>query len=288
MPLPAPALTARSRPRLVGGLRLVLTVVLLAVSAPPAAAVRPAAQGPGPFRIFFPFVVRTTYIFLPVVLKVAQIPLDLIVNPSFENTGWFTDASGNQEPFGWTFFSPGTGQTLPFPTKQQDGGTVPAISGGQGEYVHKFFWQLPEDEWLGGTRGLILDGTLTYKIFSDHLAHALRLSQTLTYAPGRWVRVTGYLLGETQPFACSGSGVLEDDHFIGSVQLGGAADTRFYSVMRSHFDVANNTRAWNKFSVTAQVPGNGQLPLVVIAQSNWPCPVDFFVDNFQAFEVAAP
>ena len=39
------------------------------------------------------------------------------------------------------------------------------MSGGQGEYVHKYFWQLPYDEWVGAPRGLILEGQLTYKVF---------------------------------------------------------------------------------------------------------------------------
>lgn len=213
--------------------------------------------------------------------------VDLIANPSFENTNWTNDLAGNQHPFGWTFYSPAAGQVMPFPTKWDNGVQVPAISGGQGEYVHKFWWQLPYDERLGATRGLILDGGLTYKIFSDHLAHALVLSQTLTYSPGRWVKVTGYILGEAQPNACGG-GPFGADHFIAAVRLGSANDTRYYGSMIHEYDVAGNTRPWNKFSVTAQVPANGKLQLVVTAQANWPCAVDFFVDHFQAFDVRAP
>ena len=118
---------------------------------------------------------------------------------------------------------------------------------------------------------------------------ACAFSQTLTYTPGLWIKVTGYILGETQISICSGgTGKLEDDHFIGSVRLGDVANTRFYSEMHQRHELPNNQRAWNKFSVTAQVPDNGQLPLVVIAQSNWGCPVDFFIDHFQAFVVAQP
>lgn len=237
---------------------------------------------------YLPAITHTGVTFLPLVRRSGDTPINIIANPSFENEAWFTDMYGNQHPAGWLFFAPAAGQTMPFPTKRQGSNTVPAISGGQGEYVHKYFWQLPEEERLGGARGLILDGQITYKVFSDHIPHALKLSQVLTYTPGRWVRVTGYIVGETQPFACSGNGVLEDDHFIGSVQLGGAADTRFYAVMHNHHDVPGNTRPWNKFSVAAQAPGNGQLLLVVIAQSNWGCPVDFFIDHFQAYETSGP
>ena len=225
-------------------------------------------------------------LYLPVMRVARELPLDIIANPSFENEFWFTDSGGNQRPSGWTFFAPANGQTMPFPTKRQGGGNVPAISGGQGEYVHKYFWQLPDNERLGGSRALILDGQLTYKVFSDHIPHALRLSQTLTYTPGRTVRVTGYIVGETQVFTCSGSGTLEDDHFVASVQLGSATDTRFYNVMRNQHALPGNERAWNKFSVTAQVPSSGQLSLVVIMQSNWGCPVDFFIDHFEAHDIS--
>ena len=58
--------------------------------------------------------------------------------------------------------------------------------------------------------------------------------------------------------------------------------------MRDHFDVPGNERPWNKFQVMAQMPPSGDLPLKFIVQSNWPCEVNFFIDNFQAFDLSAP
>ncbi len=244
---------------------------------------------------YLPTITTTGRTYVPLVQRSgappnpAGTPINIIANPSFENQAWFTDGFGNQHPAGWQFYAPAQGQTMPFSTKRDNGGNSPAISGGLGEYVHKYYWQLPDNERLGGVRGLILAGQLVYKVFSDHIPHALRLSQVITHTPGQWVRVTGYIVGEANINWCSGgTGLLEDDTFLASVQLGSAADTRFYSVMRTHYDVLNNTRPWNKFSVTAQAPGNGQLLLAVIAQSNWACPVDFFVEHFEAFEVAGP
>jgi hypothetical protein len=265
-----------------------LVAVVLALAIVPAGASPARSQVDGANTMYLPLLVVTGYTYFPIVRMPGDEPINLITNPSFENTNWFTDLGGNQHPAGWTFYAPTNGQPLPFPTKQQGNDTVPALSGGQGEYVHKHDWQLPTNEQLGAIRGLILNGTLTYKVFSDHIPHALRLSQTLTYTPGRWVKVTGYIVGETQPFQCSSTGVLEDDHFIGSVRLGTVADTRFYNVMKDQHAVPGNERAWNKFSVTAQVPANGQLPLVVIMQSNWGCPVDFFIDHFQAYDAYVP
>jgi hypothetical protein len=264
-------------------------LLVLAFGSHPAAA-KPAPLAPDDlYQLFIPLIVNTGYTYLPVVLRTVptNFPINIITNPSFEDTRWTTDLAGNQHPFGWTFYSPAAGQVMPFPMKWDNGVLVPAISDGQGEYVHKFWWQLPEDEWLGGARGLILDGGLTYKIFSDHLAHALVLSQTLTYTPGRWVKVTGYIVGETQPNACGG-GPFGADHFMAAVRLGSIDDTRYYGSMIHQFDVPDNTRPWNKFSVTAQVPANGHLDLVVIAQTNWACAVDFFVDHFEAFDTPMP
>ena len=161
---------------------------------------------------------------------------------------------------------------------------VPAVSGGPGEYVHKCWWQLPDNERLGQPRGLILDGGWTYKIFNDGNPQALQLSQMLTGTPGKTMEVTGFILGETANRPTNPAGKLEDDHFIGSVQLGGVADTRFYASMIQHADVPGNERHWNKFDVLAVVPDSGQLLLTVIMQQNWAGETDFFIDNFQAVE----
>src|SRR2546430_546851 len=75
---------------------------------------------------------------------------------------------------------------------------------------------------------------------------------------------------------------LEDDHFIGSVQLGNTSDTRFYATMIQHNDVPGNERHWNKYDVSAIVPPSGQLQLTVIMQQNWSGETDFFIDNFSA------
>jgi hypothetical protein len=271
--------------------RLLWAVWLLSLGALPAG----AAQGPTDgLTLYLPVVsvindpTPDHFYHFPLLQLTRDMPVSLIANPSFENESWFTDLGGNQRPTGWSFYSPPNGQVMPFPTKRQGGGHVPAISGGTGEYVHKYYWQLPENERVGGTRGLILNGQLTYKVFSDHIPHALRLTQTLHYTPGRSVKVTGYILGETNIFTCNSGGLLEDDHFIGSVQLGGVADTRFFNVMTNQHAVPGNERPWNKFSVTTQVPPNGQLQLVVVMQSNWGCPVDFFIDHFEAFDVSGP
>jgi len=166
---------------------------------------------------------------------------------------------------------------MPFPTKNANGSLVPAVSDGPGEYIHKYSSQLPKNERLGAPRGLILDGNLVYKAFGFYIAQALRLSQVVTGNPGEFLRVTGYILGESHEI-----GPFENDDFIASVRLGDVADTRERVVMVQNHDVPGNERAWNRFEVVAPVPGSGQLTLTIIVQQNWQNRTDFFLDNFRA------
>jgi hypothetical protein len=239
-----------------------------------------------------------TPMFMPVILNPLSTPINL-ANGSFEAdtsvnfsdpwpfchyTGFTDQPKGNQHPSGWTYYSPAAGQPLPFPTKMQQGAIVPAISGGPGENVHKCTWMLPDNERLGQPRGLILAGDWTYKAFNDGNPTALQLSQTLTGTPGRTMQVTGYILGETPDKPTNPLGKLEDDHFIGSLQLGSASDTRFYAAMIQVYDVPGNERHWNKFIVSEVVPPSGQLLLTVTIQQNWAGETDFFLDDFTAVE----
>jgi hypothetical protein len=277
--LPPYARNPHSRlPRGVVPVALALLSLALGAAGPTPPANSPQSPAPA-------YVVR-----LPYVVTFHSIAINIIANPSFENEQWETDYAhgGNQWPAGWSHYSPDAGVLMPFPTKSQGGSTVESRSGGYGEYVHKYQWQLPTPEYLGAPRGLIIDGQLTYKVFSSNISYALVLSQTVHYTAGHLISVTGYILGETKVSSCSASGILENDHFIASLQLGSAVDTRPYVRMRDHFDVPGNERPWNKFQVMAQLPPSGDLPLKFIVQSNWPCEVNFFIDNFQAFDLSAP
>ncbi len=257
-----------------------------------------AAAPRGGSLLYLPLVENLRPVYLPVVWRQLNEPVNL-VNGSFESDtvlDWLhsppcyyndpfhvlTDPQGNQHPRGWGFYSPPAGALMPFPTKMQQGQVVPAISSGPGEYVHKGWCQLPENERYGGSRALILDGSWTYKAFRYGNPQALVLSQVLTGTPGLRMEVTGYILGESpdQPTGPK----LEDDHFIGSVQLGSVKDTRFYATMIQHNDVPGNQRHWNKYDLSASVPASGQLSLIIIMQQNWAGETDFFIDHFQAVE----
>jgi hypothetical protein len=275
-----------------------ILVVLILASSRPANADRAAAPA-GSSLIYLPTITNTATVYLPFISNAVSQPINL-ANGSFEaDTAvdfvnfpnapcryfGFTDSpKGNQHPSGWNYYSPAGGQLMPFPTKMQMGNVVPATSGGPGEYVHKCWWQLPDDERLGQPRGLIVEGDWTYKAFNFGNPQALQLSQVLTGTPGFRMEVTGYILGETSDRPTGPK--LEDDHFIGSVQLGSVADTRFYATMIQHNEVQGNERHWNKYVVLETIPDSGQLLLTVIVQQNWAGETDFFLDNFQAVEWA--
>jgi hypothetical protein len=283
---------------------VVAGILTLALVGAAGSVVAGQAQAPaGGQNLYLPLTSDLRPVYLPLTLNQIYVPINPgnpgnLVNGSFEAdtaidfvhspqapcrySGFTDQPKGNQHPSGWTYYSPDSGQALPFPTKMQQGAVVPAISGGPGEYVHKCWWQLPDNERLGQPRGLILDGDWTYKVFNSGNPQALQLSQVLTGTAGMIMEVTGYILGES-PDKPTGP-KLEDDHFIGSVQLGSVTDTRFYATMIQHNDVAGNERHWNKYDLSAPIPDSGQLLLTVIMQQNWAGETDFFIDNFQAVE----
>ncbi len=86
---------------------------------------------------------------------------NLLVNGSFED-GWIDlpPAAGNltnQQPIGWTL------TWLPPGTLLWDSSSD--IARGVPECLHKPYWTLPPNEWLGAPDALILDGDITYKMF---------------------------------------------------------------------------------------------------------------------------
>ena len=204
----------------------------------------------------------------------------LIANPSFE-MGYTLTFRQQQAPNGWDFSSPGAGQTLPYPTKMQQGNVVPAIADDQAESQLYTSDQLPADEHTGQPRALILDGNTVLRTHGAWRASAVVLRQTLTAPAGALVRVTGYILAESLD-----PGTKEDDDLVAAVRLYGVStveDKRLLKQMITHNDVANDTRHWNRFQVTAVVPASGKLPLEVIMQQNWGLGSEwFFIDNFSS------
>lgn len=109
-----------------------------------------------------------------------------LVNGSFED-GWIDlpPAPGNltnQQPVGWTliWLAPGS----PMWDSPAD------IARGVPECLHKPFWTLPPDEWLGGPKALILDGDVTYKMFHHGTSFGSQLSQVVDDLPSGKYRLT--------------------------------------------------------------------------------------------------
>ena len=123
---------------------LVAAVLGAALALPLAARLAGVAQAnpAGGGSYYIPFVVRPEPTPTPPVTAPAG-----IANPSFENENWFTDYGngGNQHPVGWAYFAPAKDQPMLWPTKGQEGATVPATSTGPGENVHLYWHQIPEE-----------------------------------------------------------------------------------------------------------------------------------------------
>ena len=221
-----------------------------------------------------------TATFTPTVTRINPFtPVSLLENPSFE-FGYTLSPVNQHLPNGWSFYSPATGQPLPYPTKMQSGAIIPALADDLAESQLFTTEQLPPDEALGQSRALILEGKTVLRTHGAWRASAVVLKQTIKAPPSAVIRVTGYILAESLS-----TGPKEDDSMVAAVRLYGATglmeDKRLLVQMVTRNDVPNSSRHWNRFEVLAVVPANGQLPLEVILQQNWGLASDwFFVDNF--------
>lgn len=107
---------------------------------------------------------------------------NLLVNGSFED-GWIDlpPTVGNlinQQPVGWTliWLPPGS------PMWDSPADTARGVP----ECLHKPSLLLPVDERLGGSRALILDGDVTYKMFHHGASFGSQLTQTVSLPAGSY------------------------------------------------------------------------------------------------------
>ncbi len=243
---------------------------------PPTITPSPTFTPVPPTSTFTPFVPTRTP--LPTATH-APVAANLITNPSFE-MGWTLSSRQQQVPLGWQYYSPSAGETMPYPTKLQNGAVKAAVADDQAECQHFTADQLPPDEQLGQSRGLILEGKTVLRTHGAWRASATVLRQTLAAPASAVVRVTGYILAESLS-----QGKKEDDDLVAGVRLYGATgmveDHRLLVTMQTRNDVPTSSRHWNRFEVTATVPGNGLLPLEIVLQQNWGTESEwFFIDNF--------
>lgn len=181
-----------------------------------------------------------------------------LANGGFEE-GWTTVEFGNQAPNGWVFTWVGIGQPL-----YDDPGS-PAT--GVCECVHKLITQLPPHEHPGGSDPLILDGTTTYKLFTN-AAFGTELRQVVNLPPGSSWRLTVpvrvHLYGETDAFAAESSAwvLLSETEARGGWVNG--------------FDMGD--RRWFDHTVEFEAPASGEVIVLIRVKSKWPRIKDFFVD----------
>ncbi len=184
-------------------------------------------------------------------------PTNLLGNGSFED-GWETIDFGNQRPNSWQISWVQPGDPLY---------DSPDLATGICECVHKLKDQLPPEEQPGGSDPLILDGVVTYKIFSASQSFGTQLSQTVSgLTPGETLRLSVPLRlhhnGEIDPFGAE-AGVWVD----------GKGD---WSNVEDMGD-----RKWCKHELTFAVPASGSVTIDVRVKSKYPSAKDFFMDDFR-------
>ncbi len=195
------------------------------------------------------------------------LPGNALVNGSFED-GW-TDlppAPGfliNQQPNGWTLSWLPKDQPL-----WDDSGTT---AQGVPESLHKLADQLPPEEKPGGPRALILDGSVTYKMFHFGAPFGSQLFQVVSNLPpgSNWrftVPVQAHTHGDNDPWASeSGAWAITSASQSGGwVPAGDMGD-----------------RVWFYHNVEFTVPADGRVELLIRVKSKWFRAKDFFIDGVQ-------
>ncbi len=183
-------------------------------------------------------------------------PDNPLKNGSFEN-GWHDIEFGNQRPKSWaiSWVEPGD-----FLYDSPDPAT------GICECVHKLAEQLPVEEQPGGIDPLILDGTVTYKLFSGQ-AFGTQLSQTISgLAPGSEYRLS-------VPLRLHNYGDPDAYGAEAGVWVDGVGDWSNAEDMGS--------RVWCKHELTFTVPADGSIDIDVRVKSKRPLVKDFFIDDLR-------
>jgi hypothetical protein len=178
-------------------------------------------------------------------------------NGSFEDEEWdsYWMNTGNQQPADWNLSWIEPGQ--PLYDASDPALVVP-------ECVHKYDRQLPPHEQLGQPGALILDGQLTYKLFTDSAPFGAELRQTVSgLLPGLPVKLSVPILLVTRDG--------DNDAYTAEsgVWINGTGDWANAATM--------GYRHWYYHTVETVVPGSGQLEIVIRFKSKW-TGADFFID----------
>ena len=188
-------------------------------------------------------------------------PNPFIYNPSFEDENWETVELGNQAPDGWDLNLVPIGAPLFSETDY--------FAGGQCECIHKYNWQLPPNEQLGGPDALILEGQLTYKIFSTNSFGTELRQETLNVPVGSTWRVTiPVRIHKHQDFT--------DWSAASRVIVNGEILSDWV------WDVQAGDRTWYEHQVEFFVPDDGVVDIQIQFMSRLPIPRDFFIDHIRA------
>jgi len=192
---------------------------------------------------------------------------------------WMTGPDGNQTPLDWEVVYLPNNSTMFWAEKAYGNGQgiMLARVERQPEIVFKLATQLPPDEQAGQSRALLLGPVLKQVYKSFHGPSCTRhVNRVLGLTPGRKVRLSCYILPDTQDVPRGPAGHLEDDHCHAQVELvcnGYSSPVpvhRTYAEMKDRRDWPGNSRVWNLFEISAFVPPSGEMTIIQKTQQNWP------------------
>ena len=150
------------------------------------------------------------------------------------------------------------------------------LASGTSESRHlEWPYNIPPSEYIGMPDAIILDGKVTYKMFSFNDAFGTELTQNVTLQPGDIWRLTVpinvHLHGEIDPYAAESS-----------ITVNGQPDQPW-----SHgFNMID--RRFCKHTVVFTVPADGQAHISIKVKSKYQNAKDFFIDDVRLTPATDP
>jgi hypothetical protein len=193
---------------------------------------------------------------------------DCLWNVELNKCDWHIDDVGNQPPrSGWDLYQVPKGEPL-----FGSGDLATEVS----EAKHLESPQnIPPHERVGEEAAIILDGKVTYKIFSRSEAYGTELSQTVSLNPGSsWlltVPINAHFDDETDPYAAESSVTVNNLPVQPWANLDGMINRRFC-----------------KHTISFTVPQDGNAHISIRVKSKYRNPKDFFIDDVTLIPASEP
>lgn len=182
-----------------------------------------------------------------------------IYNAELDKCDWPTLPNGNQPPYaGWELYQVPKGEPL-------FGASDLATEVSEAKHL-EWPYNIPPGEYIGQEAAIILDGDVTYKIFSRSEAFGTELKQIVALEPGSGWRLTvpinAHFDGEIDPYAAESSVTVNNLPEYSWSNISGKTNRRFC-----------------KHVVEFTVPDDGMAHISIKVKSKYRNAKDFFIDD---------